>query len=109
MKRRQFPLALVALAAACKEATAPHEVTVSATMGVSVFPGWETPRSEYGTVPGTQSPYADPWKAMRTNDRVPLLGEYNEADPIITQRRCEMMEYGRIGFACYQVEMKKAA
>jgi hypothetical protein len=111
MNRREAVIGLGALAvSACagSEIT-PPEVMPPLTMNVSVFCGWATPRPEYGSVPGTQSPWANPWESLRTNDRTPLMGEYNEALPEITERRCEMMEYGVIGCAVYQVEMKKAA
>jgi hypothetical protein len=109
MKRRDFPLALLALAACGKATTDPPAVEVPVTMGVSVCPIWENPRGEYGKVPGTQCPWQYPWENLATDDRVPLLGQYNEALPGITEKRLEWMEYAGIGFACYQVELKMAA
>jgi hypothetical protein len=106
VKRRDFPLALAALAISCREAVAPimgNPPQVS--MGVSVFPGWANPRPEFGLVPGTQCPNQHPWEAIKTTDRVPLLGEYDERLIAVTEKRLEWMEYAGIGFACYQVEM----
>jgi hypothetical protein len=41
---------------------------------------------------------------MKTPDRVPLWGEYNEADPIITEKRLELMEGAGIHCAVYQID-----
>jgi hypothetical protein len=91
------------LVSACTDTTAP-EILPPATHSVYVHCGFENPRSEFGKVPGTQSPYLNPWSAMKTPDRVPLWGEYNEADPIITEKRLELMEGAGIHCAVYQID-----
>ena len=75
-------------------------------MGVSVFSGWENPRSEYGKVPGTQCPWQYPWDALQRDDRIPLMGRYNEADPWVTEQRCEMMAGGWASLA-FRRRLKK--
>lgn len=41
---------------------------------------------------------------MRTRDRIPALGEYDERDPAVSSRRLSWMQEGGIDYACYQVE-----
>jgi hypothetical protein len=74
-------------------------------MSVYVFSGWANPRPEYGKVPGVQCPWEHPWKSLRTNDRLPIMGEYDERDPAITEQRLRWMEWAGISGAVYQVEM----
>lgn len=76
------------------------------THGVSVHCGWASPRPEHGKVPGVQSPNRWPWRILRTRDRVPALGAYDERDPRVTKRRLEWMREGGIDYACYQVEWR---
>lgn len=73
-------------------------------MGVSVFTGWASPRPEYGLVPGVQCPLEYPWRGMRTKDRLPAIGEYDEADPAVTAWRIEQMQKGKIDWVTYQHE-----
>lgn len=73
-------------------------------MGVSVFTGWANPRPEYGLVTGCQCPLQNPWSGMLTPDRVPALGQYNEADPSVTVWRIAQMQIGKIDWCTYQHE-----
>lgn len=72
--------------------------------GVSVFTGWASPRPEYGKVPGVQCPLQYPWTAMRTADRVPAIGQYDEKRPEVTSWRLEQMRRGGIEWCTYQHE-----
>ena len=69
------------------------EMEPPVTISVYVFSGWATPRDDFGKVPGTQCPAHEPWKVMRTSDREPLLGYYDERDPEVTRKRLEWMEW----------------
>lgn len=71
-------------------------------MGVSVFTGWASPRPEYGLVPGVQCPNPRPWEMMRTADRVPAIGQYDEANPAVTAWRLEQMQRGGVDWCTYQ-------
>jgi hypothetical protein len=74
------------------------------SMGVSVFTGWADPRPEFGLVPGVQCPVQHPWAAMLASNRVPAIGQYNEADPAVTTWRLAQMERGGIDWVTYQHE-----
>jgi hypothetical protein len=76
------------------------------SMGAYVHCGWANPRPEYGLVPGVQCPNQYPWDVLRTRDREPELGYYDERDPGVTEWRCQQMERGGLGFAVYQVEWR---
>lgn len=85
-------------------------------MGVYLFPGWASPRPEYGLVPGVQCPLKWPWadpseegQANRTPSKVlanrtPAIGEYDEALPEVTVWREAQMIRGKIDFCVYQHE-----
>lgn len=90
-------------ALACGEPTVPV-IMHTLMMGVSEFCGFETPRSEFGFVPGTQCPAQFPWDNIVTEDRVPALGEYNEADPEIEPQRAVMMQQAGLDYTIKQVE-----
>ena len=55
-------------------------------------------------VPGVQCPWQWPWKTIQTPDRVPAVGQYDEADPSVTAWRLREMEKGGVGYLIYQVE-----
>lgn len=74
------------------------------SMGVSVFPGWANPRPEFGLVPGVQCPQSNPWAGLRTEDRIPAIGQYDERDPAVTSWRLEQMEKAGIEWVTYQHE-----
>jgi hypothetical protein len=80
-------------------------------MSVYLFSGWANPREEFGKVPGTQCPAREPWKVMRTSDREPLLGYYDERLPEITEQRLKWMESAGINNCVVQIEYdhRKAA
>jgi hypothetical protein len=92
------------VSAACSESTSPPVVEIPLTMKVYVHCGFASPRPEYGKVPGVQSPFQYPWDVMKTDDREPALGYYDESDPAITRWRCEQMSSAGIDSAIYQVE-----
>lgn len=73
-------------------------------MGVSVFTGWASPRPEYGLVTGCQCPSEYPWAQMRVGNRVPAIGQYDEARPEIASWRLEQMQRGGIDWCTYQHE-----
>ena len=116
MNRREAVAAFGALAlTACGDAgitaALAHEPL---NHGAYVHCGFRTPRPEYGKVPGTQCPWPRPWDAMKTEDRVPAWGEYDEGERWVTEERCRLMEFGGINFAVYQIDtnylaMRKAA
>ena len=106
-KRRQFLQSVGAflVAAACRPEKLFGPVKKPpVSLGVSVFTGWADPRPEYGKVPGVQCPALHPWAQMRTTDRVPAIGQYNEADPAVTAWRLAQMERGGIEWVTYQHE-----
>ncbi len=105
MNRREAVIGIGAWAlSACVEPTVP-EILPPASISIYVHSGWASPRPEYGKVPGTQCPSEYPWKAMKNQDRIPALGEYDESDPAITDYRLGLMQYAGISAAIYQVEM----
>jgi hypothetical protein len=74
------------------------------SMGVSVFTGWASPRPEYGLVTGCQCPLEYPWTGMRLPNRLPAIGQYDEARPEVTSWRLEQMRRGGIEWCTYQHE-----
>lgn len=74
-------------------------------MGSYVFCGWASPRPEVGLVPGIQCPTATPWD-LKTQDRVPQLGFYDERDPIVTATRLAWMQRGKLDYCVYQVDWR---
>lgn len=106
MKRRQFPLALVALLAACKEAVSPNyeQQEVRLTRWAYIHCGFESPRREFGKVPSTQCPWQWPWEAMKRPDRMPAKGFYNEAEPWVTAWYLDVLREGRVDCAVYQTD-----
>jgi hypothetical protein len=74
------------------------------SMGVSVFPGWANPRPEFGLVPGVQCPQSNPWAGLRTDDRIPAIGQYDERVPSVTLWRLQQMERAGIEWVTYQHE-----
>lgn len=46
---------------------------------------------------------------MKTPDRKPQMGFYNEAEPRITEYRCGLMSEAGIGYAVYQIDTDYAA
>lgn len=81
-----------------------HAEATPLYMGVSVFTGWASPRPEYGLVPGVQCPNQYPWAQMKVPNRVPLLGQYDEANPNVTIWRISHMIDGKIDWCTYQHE-----
>lgn len=81
-----------------------HKKAPRLYMGVSVFTGWASPRPEYGKVPGVQCPVEYPWRSMLRRDRVPAIGEYDEARPEVTLWRIQQMQRGGIEWCTYQHE-----
>lgn len=73
-------------------------------MGVSVYTGWASPQPEYGLVTGVQCPSQYPWREMKQANRVPAIGEYDEADPTVTSWRIQQMIRGGISWCTYQHE-----
>jgi hypothetical protein len=71
--------------------------------GSYVHCGWANPRPEFGIVPGVQCPTATPW-ALKTQDRQPALGYYDEREIGITKWRCQEMRRAGLDYAVYQVE-----
>lgn len=74
------------------------------SMGVSVFAGWADPRPDFGLVPGVQCPQLHPWAGLRTADRVPAIGQYDERQQSVTDWRLAQMERGGIDWVTYQHE-----
>lgn len=102
-KRKPFPENVTPEKADVKVKPAPVVQKKLTAVG-SVFCGWETPRSEYGAVPGVQCPNQFPWDVLQTKDREPSQGYYNEADPAVTIERLKQCEAGGIDCVSYQVE-----
>ena len=103
MNRREAVIGLGALAlSACTEISAPTEQPTYA--GVYEFPGFASPRPEWKQVPGTQCPWQYPWDEMRTDDRVPAKGNYNEAEPWVQEYRAGLMEWAGVSFTVIQLE-----
>lgn len=107
--RREFVKAagLFALIAACNpDALFAPKVRGRWTPGVSVFTGWASPRPEYGTVTGCQCPAQYPWDPahMLVRNRVPAIGQYDEADPSVTAWRLSEMQRGGVEWCTYQHE-----
>lgn len=92
-------------AAACdRESVFGPKIPRPLAMGVSVFTGWASPRPEYGLVTGCQCPSEYPWAQMRVGNRVPAIGQYDEARPEISSWRLEQMQRGGIDWCTYQHE-----
>jgi hypothetical protein len=105
MNRREAVVALGALAlSACTDSITAPVITHPVVIGVHLHNGFASPRPEYGHVPGTQCPYQYPWKAMKTSDRVPLWGEYDERESWVTEKRVGLMRESGISFAIYQID-----
>lgn len=72
---------------------------------VSVFENWEQHCRYYVNgqliVTGTEAPYEFPWQSLKTQNREPSIGYYNEPD--VTQHYLESMQQGKFGVACYQI------
>lgn len=107
MRRRQFTTALLAcvagVLAGCKEVVAPL-IPSKPLVGVYVFGGITSERSEYGAVPGVQCTARFPWAALKTSDRHMAQGEYDLRDPAVVRQQVSWMEEAGIGFACCQIE-----
>jgi hypothetical protein len=109
--RRQFveecgkaAAAFVFMAACDQERIAAASKPRPLAMGVSVMTCWASPRPEYGLVTGCQCPVEWPWEAMRATNRVPAIGQYDEAKPEVTSWRIEQMTRGGIDWCSYQHE-----
>lgn len=72
---------------------------------VSVFENWEQKCRYYVDgqliVTGTEAPYPEPWKSLKTANREPAIGYYNEPD--VTQYYLDEMQKGGFNVACYQI------
>lgn len=79
------------------------------SVNIFIFSGYAVPREEFGRVPGIQCPWPSAWGAMKKQDRIPAIGEYNEADQAISDYYLALLEYAGIDSAVYQIEVDHAA